>query len=145
MKTATLISLLSIVLLLNACANINKSPACPKSTLGQCLSMGAVNDLIDQGSFEQEIQKNYRKKSQQQTRSLQFYDQAQVQDINNIPLRSGEKILQIWLAPYEDDAGNYVTGHSIFTVVLPASWGPPPPIQATPVEENRLTAIEKDA
>jgi len=51
MKTAILISLLSIVLLLNACASVNKSPTCPKSTLGQCLSMGAVNDLVDQGAF----------------------------------------------------------------------------------------------
>jgi len=74
--------------------------------------------------FEQGIRTNHKKKNKQyQAQSLQLHDQIQVQDISNIPLRRNEQILQIWLAPYEDNAGNYVGAHSIFTIVATCKLG----------------------
>ncbi len=142
---STLLLLSSTILFLSACATSSKVPSCPKSTLGQCLSMGEMNELVDRGIFDDKgstklaaTKAKQRFKTNHKTTPP---DQVIPQAVAHRPLRRREQTLQIWLAPYEDNAGNYIGGHSVFTVVAPAKWIGLPPVRASQQVAQFLTPL----
>jgi len=98
----SLIILLLLSLLTSACTQMRHN-TCPKSTLGQCRSMGEMNHLVDQGVFEE--QSSVTPTLQESTTELATPLGTQ----SSCPNQS----IPVWIAPYEDEHGNKITAHTI--------------------------------
>ncbi len=107
--------------------------------------MGEMNDLVDRGIFDDKTStKLTLQKTNQHFKAdhkIAPPDQVIPQAVAHRPLRRHEQTLQIWLVPYEDDAGHYIDGHSVFTVVEPSKWIGLPPVQANAQEAQFLTPL----
>ncbi len=139
------LSYLSLIgsLVLVSCASV--PPTCPKTTPGQCKSMGEVNALVDQGVFDEKIgikktKRPAKKNSKGRVHFPKDDPTSQTDFIAEIddPKRQPETVLKIWFAAYEDAAGNYVSAHTVFTVVQPAYWQGDPTSIARIAEEALL-------
>ncbi len=133
-------------ILLASCASIPASSTCPKNTSGECQSMGAVNDLVDQGAFDESVVAKKAKRSIKKNSLSAVNTKARTYKpatapINNmdVPERTPETVLKIWFAAYEDGAGNYVSEHAVFTVVQPSYWHNKPASITRIAEEALLT------
>ncbi len=133
-------------LVLASCTSIPASSTCPKSTPGECQSMGAVNALVDQGVFDETVvvkktKRNIKKNSPSAVNTTSRTAQSPAAAINDLdaPRRSPETVLKIWFAAYEDGAGNYVSEHTVFTVVQASYWHNNPASITRITEEALLT------
>lgn len=48
------------------------------------------------------------------------------------PVRSKETVQHIWIAPFEDTAGNYHQANEVYTVAKPGAW------MGNPVKESAM-------
>ncbi len=133
-------------LILASCASIPASSTCPKSTPGECQSMGAVNDLVDQGVFDKTVvakkaKRNIKKNSPSTVNTKARTSKPATAPINDIdiPERTPETVLKIWFAAYEDSSGNYISEHTVFTVVQASYWHNNPASITHIAEEALLT------
>lgn len=96
--------------LLCSCAQLNDSFDCPMKPGIQCKSLDEVNTLVDRGAFKE------RKACADEISSIDFtVDEVQ-------PLRYGETVQRLWIAPYEDQTGNYHKVSEIFVITKPGHW-----------------------
>jgi len=106
-----------LVVFLAGCSSMNSSFDCPNQPGVMCRDLDQVNTMVNRG----EIGKG---KSSHKSFSGEFYP------IKNslkttAPVRFGEKVLRIWITPYEDSQGNYHDEGMLYTVVRPGRWQVP--------------------
>lgn len=109
------ISVLS--LFLSGCVGLESKFDCNVDSGGRCAPMHHINQMANYGFFNNE-KKPYRVKGAAALEDTQYVK------INNEskPLRSNEKIQQIWIGPYEDSNGNYHEGENVYTVIKKGGW-----------------------
>ncbi len=96
---------------------------CPYTDGVSCKSLSEVNAMVDRGEQGTKSPKNNSKTKEDfmNTESLAF-----TTDFTSIetkePQRVPEKILRIWLAPYESVDGTFHQQTFLNTVVTPAHW-----------------------
>lgn len=83
----------SIALTLTACASLNSDFECKMQPGVTCKSLDEINTMVDKGQFSAN----------------------DPLDINKSI--ASEKVLNMWIAPFEDTDGNYHHPHRISTVV----------------------------
>ena len=114
-------------ILLSGCVGMGSSFDCNVKSGGRCASMDKINNLADAdlGAFD----KSYaRYANYPRSRSLKLKNiDGKVSNSGhlsgaNVPLRSCESIQQIWIAPYEDNSGNYHLSSDVYTVVKSGGW-----------------------
>jgi len=102
------------------CATMNSKFTCKTSDGVMCRSLDDVNSMIDRGEFTQRSQKENIKNA------LNFSPMMMHATYPN-PIRDGETVMRIWVAPYEDNSGNYHADHVLYTVIKPNHWVGIPP------------------
>lgn len=114
-----------VLLALTGCAGMNADFTCPMKPGHMCRSLDDVNRLVDQGNVGSNTDaisesKSSAKNSQHVQDDVTPYPIA----IPNLgdPLRYGESVLRVWVAPYEDKAGNYHQPSVMYAVVHPGHW-----------------------
>lgn len=116
-----LFTLLSLVLI-SGCASMNGQFDCPAAAGVSCKSMGEVDAMISRGHFAGD------NASFNKTISAQI----KVADTNflgkNAPIRTNEKVMRIWLAPYVDSKDSYHASSYLYTVIDDSHWQGSPAI-----------------
>jgi type IV conjugative transfer system lipoprotein TraV len=107
-----------IVLFLSGCMSMNGKFDCNVGSGGRCAPMSHINKMASQGAFNESAmvsKENALSKAE---------NKITKNSINtfNTPIRSSESIQQIWIAPYEDNSGNYHEGSYLHTVVKKGKW-----------------------
>lgn len=128
--------MISASLLLNACASTNSQFDCPMKPGIRCESIDSVNARIDRG----EIGGNHLLK----LASSNAFDSSRSDYPHYLnmahfgkgePLRYGETVMRVWVAPFEDKEGNYHQESDIFTITKPGHWIGAP-LKTTNIEEE---------
>lgn len=120
-----LLFLIIISCLMAGCAGMNAKFDCPRKPGVYCESLDQVNARVSRG----ELGNN----TSEYSKPITFQSAATIQDSNarlkglKEPLRYGETVMHLWVAPFEDAEGNYHQASDIYTVVHPSFWIHHPP------------------
>lgn len=104
--------------LLTGCVGIGGNFDCNVSSGGKCAPMHQINTMADRGEFQDQSISNA---SLYIDNKRYRYSPANFADI---PMRSSDKVQQIWLGPYEDKQGNYHEPSYVYAVVKKGEWEP---------------------
>ena len=119
-----------ITFLLAGCAETNTHFSCDKvggKGVG-CVSLGTANKMVDQGYFNKS---NHREVSEAVTTNKKAANPSEsiFNDSNvdwrprsGLPLRFGETVQNIWIAPFVDMDGNYHWPQTLSLVISPGHW-----------------------
>ncbi|HIF9529875.1 type IV conjugative transfer system lipoprotein TraV [Photobacterium damselae subsp. damselae] len=131
-----LVFLLIPILLGGCAAGMNDDFSCSAiDGIEGCVSMTDINTLVDQGQFTTDSQGNVLGKSQvaaTTNKNVGIIEVAAPTRITdgmpmalaypNRPTRQQERVQEITVFPYIDNAGNYHATSRIFTVITPSRW-----------------------
>lgn len=116
-KLKRLLLLIPCVITMSACSSMNDQFDCPIKSHSQCMPIQEANRLVDQGQFNKvESPSN---KILNKRKNNQFMLQA---PLPGEPVRYGETVQQIWIAPFEDQAGDYHEPSIIYTILSNSAW-----------------------
>lgn len=110
---------------LSGCANMSAPPTCPDGTGLSCARVDQINTMVDRGQLSvTPIGRSSRGNAGPfQNFSIPYPSTVK----SGQPLWNGEKVMQVWVAPFKDSSGNYHQASLIDTVVKPGYWiGNPP-------------------
>jgi len=111
------------VMFLTSCASVNSKFDCPMKRGVRCESLDAVNAKVDRGEIghDDELKsQSFIKRPARHVEDIHVssYDQFRQRK----PLRYGETVQHIWIAPFEDTSGNYHQENDVYTIVKPGHW-----------------------
>ena len=95
-------------LMLSGCADMNSQFDCPMKPGVRCESLDQINARVDRGELGSIAIPSYKKSDENEP----YYS----------PVRSKEKVMHTWIAPYEDQYGNYHDGNDIYSVSQGSRW-----------------------
>lgn len=121
--------LISIILFSNlfslvGCSPMNSSFDCPNKAGVSCRSLDQINKMIDDGQIrggKSVVAVTSNKRSADFDCYVNDH-QGGAHCISNQPLRHGETVQRIWIAPYEDTEGNYHQDHEMYTIIRKSHW-----------------------
>src|SRR5579872_3289212 len=118
-----IVILIYVMGFLAGCSSLNSDFQCPMKPGVRCESLDQVDRQIDQGKIGKNVFSQPESVSANTaTGLLPSYYKGDV-SINGLePLRYGETVMRVWVAPFEDTAGNYHQESDIYTIVKPAHW-----------------------
>ncbi len=96
--------------LLHGCAS--SKPSCSVGSGLGCQSVMDVNTAINQGYGE----------ALSSSPNAQKLKLAPMDTFEDIPARTDEQWVKVWVAPYVDKNNNYHVAHTYYTVIKPAQW-----------------------
>jgi conjugal transfer pilus assembly protein TraV len=107
-----------MLVFLSGCTAMNSKFDCQNKPGINCKNLDQVNDMVDNGVFGRDID---RKKT-----SATFYSKNMLA-LNNptYTLRSGEQVIRVWIAPYQDTNNNYHNESTLYTVIRKSNWAVP--------------------
>jgi conjugal transfer pilus assembly protein TraV len=111
-----------LVFVLIGCSPMNSKFDCPNKPGINCRSLGQVNEMVDRGIIGRDI-------TTKSIRVTSFYP-AYYRNKNNFSnsgsfLRSGEQVMRIWIAAYQDIHNNYHNESTLYTVIHKNTWTVP--------------------
>lgn len=115
--------------LISGCTTMNSKFTCKTADGVMCRSLDDVNSMVDRGELGQNFRKVETGKS-----AINFTPIFSKNSHVSVPLRSGESVLRIWTAPYEDSNGNYHEDSVFYTVIKPGHWIGTPPKEIVDLE-----------
>lgn len=129
-KQITLSFILLFSVFLTGCSSMNSKFDCPNKPGVTCRSIDQVNDMVDRGVIGRDI-------SIRNIHTSKFYSIYPIKNNSNTasafnptnlspsPLRSGEQVVRVWVAPYQDVNSNYHNESTIYTIVHKSNWAAP--------------------
>lgn len=118
------IIVVSVLLLgfLSGCSSMNSRFDCPNKPGITCRSLDQVSDMVDRGMIGRDV-------SIKSSHAPTFYPIKNTKNIlpNNLShsLRSGEQVVRVWVAPYQDVNSNYHNEGTLYVVVRKNNWAVP--------------------
>jgi len=112
---------MSIVLF--GCSEMNSQFDCPMKPGIRCESISSINARVDRGEIghTKSISTPNNKMP-----AMPIYKDSSIGRYHYLargePLRYGETVQRVWVAPFEDKQGNYHQESDIYTVVKPGHW-----------------------
>jgi conjugal transfer pilus assembly protein TraV len=124
--------------LLSGCASMNSSFDCKMKPGVMCKNLDQVNRMVDQGKIGNPYAAQGTQSSGCKTcgdSSVVSASNANFQNISDFttsypnfppkygdPVRYGETVLRVWIAPYQDKDGNYYQPTTLYTIVKDGHW-----------------------
>ncbi len=108
---------------LSACTT-NSSFDCPNKAGVSCKSLDQINHMVDSGQIRGRTQmeeSDFTKVSLVDNTEFQSFP-SQSTFIPGQPIRYGETVQRIWIAPYEDTEGNYHEDSLVYTIMKGGHW-----------------------
>ena len=123
-----LIAIFSGTSCLSGCEGMNSEFSCPMQPGQMCASVDEVNKMVNQGkigrkgnTIEAVNKAGYPiEMGSIKSTALTGYPIGET-EIGK-PLRYGESVMRVWVAPYEGEDGNYYQASTLYTVVNPGHW-----------------------
>ena len=123
----------TITVMLSGCSSLNSNFECSMKPGIRCESLDQVNSRVDSGEIGQP---NFNmscvggsNNCSNLISSNSFYKDGSCSSQRE-PLRYGETVMRVWMAPYEDSVGNYHQESDVYSVVKPGHWIGNPPKEA---------------
>ena len=120
------LGILILCIFLSGCAGMRSKFDCNVASGGKCASMHNINRMANYGAFvdgSENSEKPFESRKLLLSKKMESKNENKnIQNIYGAPLRSNEKIQQIWIGPYEDSNGNYYEGNNIYVVVKKSQW-----------------------
>lgn len=117
------ISITMSTLTLTACSTMNSNFDCPNKAGVMCKNLDQINSMIDSGQLPQNPKVGYQKIDTSVYRDSRFqYYFDQPESYSRKPLRKKETIQRIWIAPFEDQEGNYHQASYLYTIIKSGRW-----------------------
>jgi len=104
-----------LLILLSACTTMNDKFTCKTPDGVMCRSLDDVNGMVDRGelgSVPNKVTQN----------NISFTPGFSHMPRVGEPLRYGETVMRVWIAPYEDKQGNYHEDSVFYMVIKPGHW-----------------------
>ncbi len=115
-------SLFVLIALLSGCSSMNSSFDCPMKAGVRCESLDQVNQAVDRGEIR-DVDQDKLEAAPLHTRTLSFDSYPSTTKLSHgEPLRFSESVQRIWIAPFEDTAGNYHQSSEVFTITQGGHW-----------------------
>lgn len=115
-------TILSVILVVS-CSEMNSQFDCPMKSGIHCESIDSVNSRIDRGEIGHV---GMISSSDNRLDQMPIYKNSNIASsttsFKGDPLRYGETVQRVWVAPFEDRQGNYHQESNIFTVSKPGNW-----------------------
>lgn len=124
------VSMVCIFLILTGCAGMNSGFNCPMKPGQLCSSLDEVNRMVDQGKMGRTQHPNGSDTAIESAGNTQTTPYAMDAVKADEPLRYGESIIRVWIAPFEDKSGNYHQPSTVYALLQPGHWVGNP-VQAT--------------
>ena len=123
--------LISLIGLVGCSSSLNSAFDCPLTPGVVCKSLDQVNAAVNRGELGKDscIGKNCisnKSKNNRTTTNIFSTPYPMIMKTGE-PLRYGERVIRVWIAPYEDDVGNYHQGTIINAVAKKGHWIANPP------------------
>lgn len=114
------ICLLLGAVMLSACSSMNGSFDCPNRAGVSCRSLDQINGMVNSG----QIRGRTSISSNDNEETLKEFDAYpnQITYMPGAPLRYGETVQRIWIAPFEDTEGNYHQDSLMYSVIKGGHW-----------------------
>jgi conjugal transfer pilus assembly protein TraV len=109
--------------LLTGCASLNSHFDCPMKPGVMCKRLDQVDSMVDAGA----ITGTPYGMARGQMVAIRGGAAMPILLPVNAPIRYPERVMRLWVAPFEDVDGNYYSAHVIYTVVKPGHWRGFPP------------------
>lgn len=111
--------LILLAILLTSCSSMNSSFDCPNCAGVMCKSVDQINGMVDSGQIRGRTQASVENVSpttefQPYSVTSGFYPGA--------PLRYGETVQRIWIAPFEDTEKNYHQDSYMYAIIKDGHW-----------------------
>ena len=114
------LSLFMLPWLISCASGLSSQFSCQSAQqYGRCLSVSEIDQKIDSGELTGDESHLYIKPKQ--PKIIQPNNMNVSNDKGN-PQRHPEIIRKIWVAPYEDNDGNYHQGSDVYTVLQSGYW-----------------------
>ena len=125
-----IISVLICVLMQTACTTMNSSFDCPNKAGVNCKSLDQVNNMVDSGQILGRTQmSNISMEPPKIAEIAKVADGAEFESYPTLssfssgkPLRYGETVQRIRIAPYEDTEGNYHEDCRMYSIMQGGKW-----------------------
>lgn len=114
----------ALAVFLSGCVGMGSKFDCNVDSGGRCAPMHHINQMANYGAFTDIPEKPYKLDKLLLAGSKARATKQQVYE--TMPIRSNEQVQQIWIAPYEDNNGNYHEGSNIHVVTKKGNWVYPP-------------------
>lgn len=123
-KLATIISLLISIASLSGCAEMNGKFGCNASAGDSCTPVSIVNRNAQAGDYDNVDNASYSGSASQQNFGYASKDVGYnvTTPIPGEPVRFGENVQRIWIAPYKDSSHNFHEPSYVYTVLNKSHW-----------------------
>ena len=111
------VSIIVVLQGLGGCAKISGTFDCPYGKGVGCRSITEVNQMVNDGKLSSDSQASLQSPivTSNKPHAIALADKAKVH-------RMKEEHLKVWVAPFEDEQGNFHEDSVIHTVLKPGSW-----------------------
>ena len=103
------------------CSSMNGSFDCPNKAGVNCKSLDQVNDMVDSGQVHGQSNEAAFTGSAATSNEFGAYPASEIYH-PGAPLRYGETVQRIWVAPFEDTDGNYHQDSLMYAIVKKGHW-----------------------
>ena len=123
-STVMLMMGLFVGLSLTGCASTTDSSfSCPSPSSGMCSSVTTVDKMVTSGQINTNQSQNLSSNGGSDNNPwANFSTPYPVTVQDNSALRTQDKVMAVWIAPYEDETGNYHDGSNVFAVIEQGHW-----------------------
>ncbi|MBY0281574.1 MAG: TraV family lipoprotein [Alphaproteobacteria bacterium] len=119
---STVLGILSACLL-SACTSNNELFDCPAGKGAGCKSISEVNRMVDEGQFGGNREDSASSLKPLAPIALSSEEVSAFSPLSSVPIeRIPEQNLRLWIAPFQDEAGNLYEESAIHTVVQQGRW-----------------------
>lgn len=109
-------------LLLTACSSMNSNFDCPNKVGVLCKNLDQINEMVDRGQIQGQSHTVSNTARDTSTASTFQPFMTVANNYSGAPLRYGETVQRIWVAPFEDTEGNYHQDSVIYAIVKEGHW-----------------------
>ena len=120
-KIAVLLCSLGVMGLTGCASNTRSDFSCPAPSSGMCGSVSTVDKMVTRGQIGQSGgNAHYTNSANNPWQNFSTPYPLTVAD--NSPLRTHDKVMEVWVAPFEDSTGNYHDASDVFAVIEKSHW-----------------------
>ncbi len=110
--------------MLSGCGELNSQFTCPMKPGVTCQSLDQVNTMVDQGKLAEAKPTPTPAQSADSVLTVNISYSA-----DEGVSRSPEQVMRLWVAPYQDNQGNYFSSTHVYHVIQPGHWSTDPAIE----------------
>ncbi len=119
-KLIKIIPAIALIVSVAGCTGMNGNFGCNATAGDSCSSVSEINAKADAGYYANQNSASQPFSYKQTNTSPGGYQG--VTPLPGEPVRFGERVQRIWLAPYQDSANNYHEPSYVYTVLQQPHW-----------------------